>query len=66
MQLAAGAQRAALDAYRRDLQLHPENAYSLRGTAEVERRMGESSRADTTLARAQAAWKHADVPLPLP
>jgi len=66
MQLAAGAPGAALDAYRRDLQLHPENAYSLRGSAEVERRTGQSSRADATLARAQAAWKHADVPLPLP
>jgi len=65
-QLAAGAPRAAIDAYQRDLALYPENAYSLLGSAEAERRSGDPTRADATLARAKAAWKHADVPLVLP
>ncbi len=65
-QLAASRPAAALDAYRRDLQDHPENAYSLLGRAEAERRSGDTAAAEATLARARVAWKAADVPLPLP
>lgn len=65
-QLLAKAPRAALDAYRRDLTNHPANAYSLAGSAEAQRRLGETALAEQTLARAREAWSHADVPLPAP
>jgi hypothetical protein len=65
LQLQSGAPRAALDAFRRDLESHPANAYALAGTAAAQRALGESSRADRSLADAQAAWAYADRPLPV-
>ncbi len=65
-QLQANAPRAALDAYRRDLANHPANVYSLAGLAEAQRRLGEVSLAEQTLAQARVAWSHADKPLPTP
>jgi hypothetical protein len=65
-QLAAASPRAALDAYSRDLARHPENAYSLLGTSQAQLALGETAPAQTTRARALAAWSHADVPLPHP
>jgi hypothetical protein len=66
VQLLAKAPRNALDAYRRDLTNHPANAYSLAGSAEAQRRLGETTLAAQSLTQARAAWSHADVPLPMP
>jgi hypothetical protein len=66
VQLLAKSPRAALDAYRRDLANHPANAYSLAGSAEAQRRLGETALAEQSLAQARGAWSHADVPLPVP
>jgi hypothetical protein len=65
-QLQANAPRAALDAYRRDLANHPANAYSLAGSAEAQRRLGETALAEQSLTQARVAWSHADMPLPTP
>jgi tetratricopeptide (TPR) repeat protein len=65
-QLAAGSPRAALESYGRDLRQHPENAYSLLGSAEAQRRLADAGLAEATRARALVAWSHADVPVPLP
>jgi tetratricopeptide (TPR) repeat protein len=66
VELAADAPQAALSAFRRDLDAHPENAYALVGTAAAQRRLGEAALADRTLADARRAWSHADIPLPAP
>jgi len=65
LQLQAGAPRAALAAFREDLEGHPANAYALAGVAAAQRALGESSLADRSLAEASAAWAHADRPLPV-
>lgn len=66
VELAADAPKAALAAFRRDLDAHPDNAYALAGVAAAQRRLGEVAQADRTLAEARRAWSHADVPLPTP
>jgi hypothetical protein len=66
VQLFAKSPRAGLEAYGRDLADHPANAYSLAGSAEAQRRLGETALAEQFLAQARVAWSHADVPLPMP
>ena len=66
VQLQANAPRAALDAYQRDLANHPANGYSLAGSAEAQRRLGQTALAEQSLAQARVAWSHADMPLPTP
>lgn len=66
MQLQAAAPRAALVSFQRDLERHPANAYSLAGSAEAQRRLGETANAEQSRAQALAAWSHSDLPLPTP
>jgi hypothetical protein len=65
LQVQAGAPRAALASYRRDLELHPANAYALAGSAAAQRALGDSDLADRSMAEARTAWAHADRPLPV-
>ncbi len=47
--------------YRRDLELHPESGWALRGLEECLRRSGKTDEADQALARFQKSWARADV-----
>lgn len=49
--------------YRRDLERHPGNGWSLHGLAECQRRTGHASEAAATEARFRDAWKRSDVTL---
>jgi tetratricopeptide (TPR) repeat protein len=47
--------------YRRDLELHPENGWALRGLEECLRQTGRAAEADEVLARFEKSWARADV-----
>jgi predicted Zn-dependent protease len=64
--LAAGQPAAAAAVLEADLTRHPDYGPSLAGLADSQRRRGRTADAERTAARAQAAWRHADVPLTLP
>jgi tetratricopeptide (TPR) repeat protein len=61
--LAAGDPRRAEQVYREDLQIYPENGWSLWGMAESLRRQGRVEEAVSTEARLRTAWARADVDL---
>jgi tetratricopeptide (TPR) repeat protein len=58
-ELAADAEQA----YRADLQIHPENGWALAGLAESMARQGRAAEADEARARFERAWRGADVTL---
>ena len=58
-----GSLEEAESVYRRDLELHPRNGWSLHGLEECLRRGGRLAEADETLERFREAWKRADVEL---
>jgi tetratricopeptide (TPR) repeat protein len=49
--------------YRRDLERHPSNGWSLHGLAECQRRSGRLAEADATDRLFRDAWKRSDVTL---
>lgn len=49
--------------YRRDLERHPGNGWSLHGLAECQRRTGRTVEAAATDALFRSAWKRSDIPL---
>jgi tetratricopeptide (TPR) repeat protein len=59
----AGRFAEAEAVYRRDLERHPENGWSLFGLARCLRAQQKAAEAATVESRFQAAWKHADVKL---
>lgn len=61
--LEAGRIAEAEAVYRRDLDLHPENGWALRGLAECLQRRGLASEAAAVGARFEAAWCHASAPI---
>jgi len=63
--LAAGRYDDAQRAYREDLRHYPDNGWSLSGLAEALRRSGRAEEARAVLQQAHAAWRSADVPLPV-
>jgi hypothetical protein len=64
--LAAGQPAAAAAVLDADLARRPDYGPTLAALAEAQRRRGRTADAERTAARAQAAWRHADVPLALP
>ncbi len=61
--LEAGRPAEAEAAYRQDLELYPENGWSLYGLAQSLRAQNQTEAAQAVQARLQAAWGHADVTL---
>jgi len=61
--LEAGDVGEAERVYRRDLELHPDNGWSLRGLAECLQRRGATAESAEVTARFQAAWQHATAPI---
>ncbi len=61
--LEAGRIAEAEAAYRRDLELHPENGWALRGLAECVQRRGGAAEAAAVEERFHAAWKNATAPI---
>ncbi len=59
--LEQGRLEEAEAVYRRDLELHPENAWALHGLEECLRRGGRIAEADETRARFATSWRRADV-----
>ena len=62
--LAAGRAAEAEAAFRRDLERHPENGWSLHGLAESLRAQRKPAAARAARARFERAWATADVPMP--
>jgi tetratricopeptide (TPR) repeat protein len=61
--LASGNPASAERAYREDLEMYPENGWSLHGLAESLRRQGRAAEAADVEARLEKAWSRADVEL---
>ena len=59
--LEAGELEEAEAVYRKDLEQHAENGWSLHGLAECLRRTGRTQEAEDVERRFQAAWAHADI-----
>ena len=59
--LEAGELEEAEAVYRRDLEQHAENGWSLHGLAECLRRTGRTEEAEDVERRFEAAWAYADV-----
>jgi tetratricopeptide (TPR) repeat protein len=59
--LEQGRTEDAEAVYRRDLELHPNNGWALRGLEECLRQRGETMAADAVLAAFQKAWARSDV-----
>jgi tetratricopeptide (TPR) repeat protein len=62
--LEQGRVEEAEAVYRRDLEQHPENGWSLFGLVECLRRTGRDAEADVAHARFRATWPRADVIVP--
>lgn len=62
--LLAGQPREAAEAFRADLDRHPENGWALYGLAESLRRSKNAAEAQRVQARFLAAWKEADTERP--
>ena len=61
--LAAGKPAEAEQAYRQDLEMFPENGWSLFGLARSLEAQGKAAEARAVRARFERAWRHADVRL---
>ncbi|MGH7149308.1 MAG: tetratricopeptide repeat protein, partial [Planctomycetota bacterium] len=59
--LERGRAEEAEAVYRRDLERHPDNGWSLHGLAECQRRLGRNEEAEKTAGRLRTAWARADV-----
>jgi len=59
--LEQGKLEEAESVYRKDLDMHPGNGWSLHGLAETLRREGKTLEADKTDAAFQEAWRNADI-----
>jgi tetratricopeptide (TPR) repeat protein len=59
--LDAGRAAEAETAYREELDIHPENGWSLFGLAQALRAQGRAAEADAVQARFDTAWQRADV-----
>jgi tetratricopeptide (TPR) repeat protein len=60
--LKAGKAQAAEQAYRADLNIYPENGWSLYGLAQSLQAQGKTQEAKLIQTRFQTAWQHADIP----
>jgi hypothetical protein len=61
--LAAGRAAEAAQTYREDLQIYPENGWSLHGLAQSLRAQGKTAEAAAVEARFTTAWQQADFTL---
>ncbi|MBE9169317.1 hypothetical protein IQ238_17925 [Pleurocapsales cyanobacterium LEGE 06147] len=61
--LEAGKAQEAEQVYRTDLNIYPENGWSLYGLAQSLQAQGKIQEAQSIQTRFQTAWKHADIPL---
>lgn len=61
--LEGGQARAALEVYRRDLSLHPDNGWALRGLADAQSALGQAAAAAKTEAAFSRVWAGADRPI---
>ena len=61
--LEGGQARAALEVYRRDLALHPDNGWALRGLSDAQSALGQSASAAKTEAAFRRVWTGADRPI---
>jgi tetratricopeptide (TPR) repeat protein len=61
--LEAGKAQEAEQVYRADLNIYPENGWSLYGLAQSLQAQGKTQEAQSIQTQFQTAWKHADIPL---